>query len=178
MHNLSIAIPIEGELLSVVTAAQALLQEQFGIKFQKHNQIYPHINLISGKVKDLNSLDPIFEKLPKLQKLDVESNGLGIFLGNSVSIFVRYLVTSNMLSLRSYFFENKSCWLSIDQTTHITFWLPKTTIAYRDISLMNLSRISLELSNFDFYKFFEIKSLSIIEFYESKEENETFSIKI
>ena len=54
--QISISILIDKKSFEEIYTAQNILKNELGIQFQMNNQVCPHVNLFSGKVKKIDFL--------------------------------------------------------------------------------------------------------------------------
>ena len=164
MKCMSVAIRVENTLKTKICKAQDLIQSKFGVKFQKQNQSFPHINLISGEVADVGQVYSLIDSISLPDPQLVSSIGLGCFLTPSPTVFVRYEASKNILSIRNQLFKNIKFWTSIDYTVNEKIWIPKTTIACNDVEVFDLSKICTELTVLDFSSNFRLEALVALEY--------------
>ena len=170
MKCMSVSIRVENTLKTQIYQAQDLIQRKFGVQFQKQNQVFPHINLISGKVADVGKVYSLLDSISVPNSKMISPIGLGCFLTPSPTIFVRYELTKNVSFIRSQLFKETNFWNSIDYTVKKEFWLPKTTLACKDIKLFNFSDICAELLLLDFSSNFKLEALVVLEYSDNQAE--------
>ena len=174
MINISINVPLEGKALYSVLLAQDILHKKMNISFQKNNQSIPHVNLLSGKIREieLQRLKIDIEKLNKKiikNNFKMKANGLGVFILDRPVIYMRhyylrfFLVIRRCLTLEKYFNV-------IDNSTLTKFWMPKTTIAHKDTNSEDLTNILLLLKQINFYEDSKINKINLSSFASDKPE--------
>ena len=174
MINISINIPLQGKALDSVLIAQKILNEEMNISFQKRNQSVPHINLLSGKITQIDiqrlKTDIIkFNKKIIRKNFNIKTNGLGVFIIDKPVIYVRYYRFRLFLAIRRFLTLGKY-FNTLDNSTATKIWTPKTTIAHKDTSLENLSNILLLLNKINFYEDFNVKKINLTSFSSNKPE--------
>ncbi len=171
MLNLSVSIAIEGKLLSNILLFQDILEDKYGIKFQKYHQAIPHINIYAGKVSNFNEIlnyIKMYDFNSFKKKLTVV--GLGAFLEKKPVIYIRYLNSMNLLRFRYDVMAKSKIWLLEDTTSSQEIWFPKTTIALRDTNYNFISNFDNFIKNFNFKKEMIIKRILLIEYAKGKKE--------
>ena len=174
MINISINVPLQGKALDSVLIAQKILNEEMNISFQKRNQSVPHINLLSGKITQIDiqrlKTDIIkFNKKIIRKNFNIKTNGLGVFIIDKPVIYVRYYRFRLFLAIRRFLTLGKY-FNNLDNSTATKIWTPKTTIAHKDTSLENLSNILLLLNRINFYEDFKVKKINLTSFSSNKPE--------
>ena len=174
MINISINVPLQGKALDSVLIAQKILNEEMNISFQKRNQSVPHINLLSGKITQIDiqrlKTDIIkFNKKIIRKNFNIKTNGLGVFIIDKPVIYVRYYRFRLFLAIRRFLTLGKY-FNTLDNSTATKIWTPKTTIAHKDTSLENLSNILLLLNRINFYEDFKVKKINLTSFSSNKPE--------
>ena len=174
MINISINVPLQGKALDSVLIAQKILNEEMNISFQKRHQSVPHINLLSGKITQIDiqrlKTDIIkFNKKIIRKNFNIKTNGLGVFIIDKPVIYVRYYRFRLFLAIRKFLTLGKY-FNTLDNSTTTKIWTPKTTIAHKDTSLENLSNILLLLNKINFYEDFKVKKINLTSFSSNKPE--------
>ncbi len=174
MINISINVPLEGKALYSVLLAQDILHKKMNISFQKNNQSIPHVNLLSGKVREIE-LQRLKIETGKLNKkiiknnFKIKTNGLGVFILDRPVIYMRhyhfrfFLVIRKCLTLGKFF-------NAIDNSTLTKSWIPKTTIAHKDTNSEDLTNIFLLLRKINFYEDFKVNKINLTSFSSDKPE--------
>ena len=174
MINISINVPLQGKALDSVLIAQKILNEEMNISFQKRHQSVPHINLLSGKITQIDiqrlKTDIIkFNKKIIRKNFNIKTNGLGVFIIDKPVIYVRYYRFRIFLAIRRFLILGKY-FNTLGNSTTTNIWTPKTTIAHKDTSLENLSNILLLLNRINFYEDFKVKKINLTSFSSNKPE--------
>jgi len=161
----SISIPLNGEALLLARESQKILSEFLSIDSILKNNSLPHINLVSGTTRNIDQIFSIIKKLTFNRKKCTELFGLGVFLTPNPLLYLRFKNSPFVEELRfALIDETISLWESIDYSVSNDIWIPKSTIAYSDLSLINLSDALISLKHINFKLKMEITELSIIEF--------------
>ena len=166
--QISISILIDKKSFEEIYTAQNILKNELGIQFQMNNQVCPHVNLFSGKVKKIDFLLDI-KKIEFPKKIVLKSCGLALFLKKSPVLFVRY-ENCKYFSLIRKELSRLDFWVEKDKFAKKKFWLPKTTIALKDLKYNHLSKTIKTLSEINFEKTIYCNSLLIIEYHDGKKE--------
>ena len=121
------------------------------------------INLVSNKIQDITETTNFFK---------IKTNGLGVFLSENINIYLRWGNNIEMMTFKKKI-ENllKQIWVQNLNHNDTYTWLPKTSLAFKDIKYSDLS--SIDFGNLKIKdKTMDVKSLSLIKFEEGKKEQE------
>lgn len=141
--KLSISIPLEGKMLKEVNLLIKNLKKKYNLNFINDKSCRPHINLFSGVTSQYQAIKKILDKNKKKFKIKkINTNGFGVFLGKKSTIYLRFKNNKNFNIIRGILLRNKKYWKKIDSTVLENDWLPKTTIAHKDLNLSSLSIVS------------------------------------
>lgn len=141
--KLSISIPLEGKLLREINLLILNLKKKYNLNFISNKNCRPHINLFSGVTNQHEMIKKILIKnKKKIKRKILNTNGFGLFLGKENTIYLRFKHNENFKIIRNILLNNKRYWKKIDDTVLEQDWLPKTTIAHKDLSLNSLSIVS------------------------------------
>jgi len=162
--KIAITIPVAGDLLEVIYRAQKILYEKYKICYQFNMQAVPHINLFSGKVRDIEVLKILVDEIILNNKYEIESNGLGIFISKSPVIYIRYKVSEIMLSIRKKMQDQIFLWKSIDESVDRSLWVPKTSIVTNDMKINQLSSVLKSISELNFNHEFKVSKINMIDY--------------
>jgi hypothetical protein len=90
---------------------------------------------------------------------------------------MRFTNSVFLRELRKYLFtKTLPFWDTLDNSVDDDIWIPKSTLAYRDFSLNELSKALICLEEINIHCRMEITELSVIEFTENEREVVRISI--
>lgn len=176
MKNFAIAFGFKGKLCGNIYKSWRILEEKFNIKYISSYDI-PHLTILAG---DTKKIEVIFEclKNEKIKKFKIFSPGLGIFANEKPNLYIRWdrsehllKNSKNITNIVFNLFEN------IHETSNFcsSKWVPKTTVAWKDLSYDNISSIYNEI-NFLFKKSYTI--VDSIYFFDLSNNSLTHKIKL
>ncbi|MBD1171858.1 hypothetical protein IDH07_04270 [Pelagibacterales bacterium SAG-MED04] len=173
--KISISIPLTGKFLILAKKILDKLEKKFGIKFINNKNCRPHINLFSGITNDEKSIKEFIAKnLNILKNKKIEFNGLGVFLNQNPTIYLRFKKINEFFNFRKKL-DNKRFWIKSDFSVSENNWIVKSTIVHKDLKLDKLSKISKFLLNQKFPKKMLINEIVLIDY--TKEELEIDKFK-
>jgi 2'-5' RNA ligase len=171
--NIAIAIDLIDEVLEEYLKTLNLLDSKYNINYIKQSQEKPHITLCVGKIN--TEVKHHFIKLVEdfcivHKEFTLETNGCALFLNSELNLFIRWhpsnVLKEFKLNLEEYL---KSFWEENIEYNQFSYWIPKTSIAYKDLTYINLNKI--DFLNIDFSnKKMMAKNISIIQFEKEKKE--------
>lgn len=177
--NVGICISVEGKIKDETLKACKILKDEFNARYICETGTCPHLTLSIGQCykKDYEKLCTTLKNtLEHTKKFKLKSSGLGIFLSDSPVLYIRYLRSKKLLSLKKSIDESlKDIWLPDKQYNSEEVWLPKSTIAFRDMPINKITSIANKLKNKSFVKEVYANNVSIILF---DENNEKYDFKI
>jgi 2'-5' RNA ligase len=184
MKYFAITIDLNQELEKLAREAWLLLEEQFSIQFISKNSPCPHFAIESDLVGDEKKvLEIIQEVASHTPPFAIKGNGLGVFVGQTPVIHIRWVNNNSLIDLRKKFGEafNKQC-----HAPHSTIsgykdnpdWLPKTTLAYKDSSYENLSDVLKLLQPLSFDSKLEVSQLTLYEYAEGNPEKHLSTVSL
>ena len=177
MKKYGIAIPLSGKVLSLAKKKQKKIYAAMSIKSSWIYGADPHINLISGRTENIENIICSINKFRYKKNKYCEYLGLGILITPEPLIYMRFTKSEFLRDLRLYLFnETLPLWDNLTNTVRNNMWIPKSTLAYKDFSMNDLSKIMLLLNEKSFKLKMEIKELSVINF--TKQEYEVERINI
>lgn len=183
MRYLAIAIDLNGEIEKLAREAWRLLKENFSVNFISTNSPCPHITLESGIYGNLNSLLAVIKEVAThTAPFHIKANGLGVFIGESPVVHIRWLNNASLLNLRQAFMmkllekASEVPYSSIAGYQSNIDWLPKTTLAYKDTSLETLSETLKVLSPLPFNCSLEVTKLTLYEYSDGNPEKQLDNI--
>jgi len=173
--KISISIPLTGKFLILSKKILNKLEKKFGVKFINNKNCRPHINLFSGIINDEKSTKKFIAKNIKILKgKKINFNGLGIFLNQNPTIYLRFKKIDEFFNFRKKL-DNKKFWIKTDFSVSEDNWIAKSTIAHNDLNIDNLNKISKFLLSQKFPKKMLINEIIFIDY--TKEEIEVDKFK-
>lgn len=170
--NIAICINLVDNLKLDVKKTQNYLEKK-SINFQKKNQSNSHITLCIGQVnkKDLNLIIVrLREVLATFNLFKIKTNGLGLFLKDNINLHIRWNKNKNLIKLKNSIEKKlKSIWKENLKYNNRYVWIPKTSLAYKDLNYLSLNQIDFSLIDFNKKEMY-VKEVSIIEFNLNKKE--------
>ena len=165
----SVSIPLGGNALSIAKKTQKILSESLRIESILKNNSPPHINLVSGTTKNIEKIISAIQKLNFNNDKYTELIGLGVLLTPNPLLYLRFKNSAFFREIRYRIIKKTlHLWESIDQTALDDIWIPKSTLAYNDLSLINLSDALINLKHINFKALMEVEELKIIDFTEKE----------
>ena len=173
--NIAVVVKLRDDVLDEYKIIIDDLDENYNIKFIKNSQDIPHITLCIGKI-DYSDLGSIIDNLDKIlsnfKTFTITTNGLGLFLSEQDNLFIRWKKNKCLMSLKESLEINlKTLWIEDLEYNTTSHWIAKTSLAYEDMSTLNLGYI-----NRCKYKFLKenmlVKEISIVKFEVNKKEEE------
>lgn len=175
--NYSISINLNGQALENVQYCQNILKDKFSITYMSEKSVQPHINIISGESNKINSIINILKGFNPPPDRSTNIIGLGILLTPAPLLYLRFTNTVFLQQLRKYIYKNTSTmWSKLDETTDKNFWIPKSTIAFRDFSVQQISGVIDSLDSIKFQCLMSMEELCIMECLDQEIEIERFKI--
>lgn len=151
-QNYAIIIPLIGQIGKVAFQMWDDLDKEFNINYLKKRSPAPHLTLTAGQsLTEVNvMLDRLKLFIANQRPFTIESNGLGMLMLASPLIYIRWHFSNELnnlyTSVSSYFKESIDVLgSSVEQKT----WIPKTTIAFKDITYEDLPKIIGKLHSYD-----------------------------
>ena len=129
-----------------------ILFQKHGIKYLSTHSACPHITISAGKCADAESFKQAVRScLPQCMPITIQANGLGIFVKETPVIYIRWLLSRELMDMRMSFQKSLVTLFSeSDKTTSEEVWLPKSTLAINDVTY---DQLPLVLNEFKSYKF-------------------------
>tara|TARA_B100001057_G_C22422817_1_gene784222 strand:+ start:148 stop:681 length:534 start_codon:yes stop_codon:yes gene_type:complete len=177
MKKYSVSIPLSNEVYNLAKSCQQKIYNSISIKSSWIHGAEPHINLISGTT---NNIDNVINSIKEFQYTDkkyCEAIGLGVLITPDPLIYLRFTHSVFLRELRHFLFrETLPLWNSITDTVKENIWMPKSTIAYKDFKINDLSKAILSLKDMKYQLMMEINELSIIDFTDKEHEIKRINI--
>ncbi len=185
MKYFAIVIDLNGELEKLAREAWHLLKEQFSIHFISTNSPCPHITLESGFRGNQTSVLAVTKEVAsKTAPFSITANGLGVLICESPVVYIRWINNDSLFNLRQTFMKklsertSKTPHSSIEGYQSNIDWLPKTTLAYKDISIDTLSETLKVLSPLVFNCTLEVTKLTLYEYSDGNPEKQLDTISL
>lgn len=146
--KIAITLSFKGDLYNKINLSWKILDQDFNINFLSKNNYKPHITLYAGEIrnKNIKEIKDLLEKL-KLKKFQLKSPGIAIFADKKPNLFIRW---ENNFILRKYrkIIKDKLKKFIIRENTFTKdkIWIPRTSIAYKDINYEDLGMIRKKIS--------------------------------
>ena len=137
----AISFGFKGKIYSDIQKFWNFLETKLNIKFMSNNHAPPHITVIAGEIKNIEKVFMILSKM-KIKKFYLTSPGLGIFANNYPNLYIRW-ERSDSLMINSEKIRKKTSkyFKKLYQVSDNSFWVPKTTLAWKDLKYKNLGNI-------------------------------------
>ena len=177
MKKYSISIPLSGEVYRHAKTCQKKIYDSMSIKSTWTHNAEPHINLISGSTNDIDNIVNSIKKFKLKNNKSCELLGLGVLLTPDPLIYMRFTNSVFLRELRfSLFNETLPLWSDLTNTVKDDIWMPKSTLAYKDFALNDLSKALISLNGIKFQSSMEISELCLIDFTDHEHEIKRISL--
>ena len=142
----AITIGFSGKILNEIKSFKKSLKKD-DVKFMYYDHALPHITVLAGET-NLSNQKKIFIKLKKekIKKFKLSSPGLGVLANKFPNLYVRWeyskILKKNLDQIYknfSHFFKNKNFFS--ENCSNSDNWIPKTTIAWKDLKYDDLGYI-------------------------------------
>ena len=171
LKKYSIAIPLNSEAYNFAKKCQQRLHNSLSISSVLINNSDPHINIIAGSTNNIDNVISLLHKTSFKHKQFTDFIGLGVLLTPDPLIYMRFTNSVFLRELRKYLFtKTLPFWDTLINSVDEDIWIPKSTLAYRDFSLNELSKALICLEEININCRMEITELSVIEFTENERE--------
>ncbi|MDP6426314.1 MAG: hypothetical protein QF443_04930 [Dehalococcoidia bacterium] len=167
IRNYAIVVNLTGNMLAATLDGWDVLRKIFHIKYISSRSPCPHITLSAGSC-NLNETDVVRlvkEIATDVKSFEISGNGLGVFVVETPVVYVRWLLSDKLDNLHTLVHgDMKRIWSKFE--THYTqeMWLPKTTLAFHDISYPKLPLVLEELKKIEFKQSMLVQNLSLLTF--------------
>ncbi len=138
---LAITLSLSGKDYKKILQSWNILKNKYNIKFISSRSPKPHITIISGYIKNLSLIKKKIRRI-YFKRFILRSAGLGVFLMENPLIYIRW--EKNLYLTKLYELVDKNFNEKIFKKTKFSgsfYWVPKTTIAYKDFKIKNLDKI-------------------------------------
>ena len=142
---IAITLSFENKFNKELLKCWAILKDQHKIKYISSRSERPHIALLSGYVNDLDKFIKALKKI-NTRKFYLKTRGLGLFFNEKPLLYIRWEQNIDIIRLYQVF-DKKLNFFFINNNMYSKFssWVPKTTLAYRDLEFKDLSKIEKKL---------------------------------
>jgi len=171
MKKYSIAIPLSDHVYNLAKECQQRIYDSTSIESARIHVAEPHINLISGTSNNINDVICSINKFHFNNCKFCELLGIGVLITPNPLIYMRFTNSVFLRELRFYLF-NKTLplWDEINNSVQDDIWIPKSTLAFKDLTLNDLSKALISLKDLKFNFRMEISEISVIDFTENEHE--------
>tara|TARA_Y100000389_G_C17468010_1_gene527495 strand:+ start:2384 stop:2917 length:534 start_codon:yes stop_codon:yes gene_type:complete len=177
MKKYSVSIPLSDEAYNLAKSCQHLIYDSLSIKSLRTHVAEPHINLISGATNYIDDVVNIIKGFQYTEKKFCEVIGLGVLITPDPLIYLRFTHSVFLRELRHFLFrETLPLWDTLTGTVKDDIWIPKSTLAYKDFKINDLSKAILSLKGMKYQLMMKINELSIIDFTDKEHEIKRISI--
>ena len=143
----AITLSLSGKDYKKILQSWDILKNKYKVDYISSRSPGPHITIISGYIKNLSLIKKKINKI-NFKRFILRSAGLGVFLMESPLIYIRWKKNSSLTKLCELVDENfNEKIFKKAKFSGSFYWVPKTTIAYRDFKIKNLNKIFKSLSN-------------------------------
>ena len=171
MKNYSISIPLSGEVYRLAKECQKKIYGAISIKSTWIHNAEPHLNLISGTTNDIDNIIKSVKKFEFEHGKYCDLLGIGVLITPNPLIHMRFTSSLFLKEFRlNLFNETLQFWDSLTNTVNDDMWMPKSTLAFKDFTLNDLTKALIPLKDMKFQLRMEISEISIIDFTEHEHE--------
>ena len=143
--NCAIALGVTGDFERKINKAWKILSK-VQIKYVSTNHSKPHIALTAGTTANVGEIISIIKKM-KLKKFEISSPGLGIFANEEPNMHIRWNNSYEMIGLKKKIdIKINKKFYNFFENTKLSNWVPKTTLAWKDLKYSKLSQIIKNLN--------------------------------
>ena len=143
----AITLRLKGQYYNKILKSWSILDKKLKINYLSSRSPKPHITVISGYSKNEIQIIKKVQRV-KIKKFSIKSIGLGLLLKNEPLVYVRWEMNDEIKKLHQKIVKNFNKKL-FKQTkfTKDPYWLPKTSIAYKDFKLKEVKTVYKYLKN-------------------------------
>ena len=143
--NCAIVLGVTGDFERKINKAWKILSK-VQIKYVSTNHSKPHIALTAGTTANVGEIISIIKKM-KLKKFEISSPGLGIFANEEPNMHIRWNNSYEMIGLKKKIdIKINKKFYNFFENTKLSNWVPKTTLAWKDLKYSKLSQIIKNLN--------------------------------
>lgn len=171
--NIAIVIDLVDDVLTQYMKIVNDLDNYLNINFIKKSQQKPHCTLCVGEVK-IDELDDFVKEVKTFcsnyKIFEIETNGYGIFLNTDLNLFLRWKLGDEFIKFKTELeMYLKLVWNPDIRYNQFSYWIPKTSLGYKDLTYSKLKEIDFDSFKFNHMKML-VKQISIIKFEDGKSE--------
>lgn len=162
-EHIAAVIELGGPMHDEAMNAMKALQQRFGIDFILNGAAAPHIMLSSGRCGDAGAVvESLRSALADTGPFDLTADGLGIFVRETPVVHVRWRATDELAALQRACASTlaRSCQEQGAYTSPVE-WQAKATLAFNDISYVQLSDVLEVLRTFDFTQVMRVEHVAV-----------------
>lgn len=171
-RNYAIVINLGGNMLVAARKGWYALRDKFHVEYISSRSSCPHITLSAGNctLPETDVVGLVKEIAAGVRSFEISGRGLGIFVLETPLVYVRWVLSGELNDLYAMFQGSlKGIWGELETSYSPEMWLPKTTLAFRDISYDQLPKVLAELQKFEFAQPMLVQKLSLLAFGEQGE---------
>lgn len=172
---ISITLSFEDKFNNKLLKCWSILKNQYKIKYISSRSKKPHISLLSGYVNSTNEIINILTK-KDTKPFYLNTRGLGLFFSEKPLLFIRWQQNKDIIDLYKVLDKELNLFF-IEKNSHTKFsnWIPKTTLAYKDLKFKDLEKIEKKLRFINQEKKVLIKKIDLMVVDEKKGEKILFT---
>ncbi len=159
----AIVLGVTGKFEKKILKSWKILKK-INIRYVSLNHYKPHIAVTAGDTNDIDGIILTIKKM-NIKKFSISSPGLGIFANQSPNLHIRWNLNDQIIKIKNKIdFKTKNKFINFTQNTKIHNWVPKTTLAWKDLNYYKFSKI-YKLINFMFNSdILDVKYIYVIDF--------------
>jgi hypothetical protein len=172
---ISITLSFEDKFNNKLLKCWSILKNQYKIKYISSRSKKPHISLLSGYVNSTNKIINILTK-KDTKPFYLNTRGLGLFFSEKPLLYIRWQQNKDIIDLYKVLDKELNLFF-IEKNSHTKFsnWIPKTTLAYKDLKFKDLKKIEKKLRFINIEKKVLIKKIDLMVVDEKKGEKILFT---
>ena len=172
---ISITLSFEDKFNNKLLKCWSILKNQNKIKYISSRSKKPHISLLSGYVNSTNEIINILTK-KDTKPFYLNTRGLGLFFSEKPLLYIRWQQNKDIIDLYKVLDKELNLFF-IEKNSHTKFsnWIPKTTLAYKDLKFKDLEKIEKKLRFINQEKKVLIKKIDLMVVDEKKGEKILFT---
>lgn len=164
----AIAFGYTGKIYKEIKKTWIFLENHLKIKFMSQNHAPPHITVIAGEIKNDKKIIDNLKKI-KIKKFRLISPGLGIFANEHPNLYIRWELNRKLIKNSEKIRKNVMPYFKkLFQSPNNSLWVPKTTLAWKDLKYQNLNYIFKNLGYMFKKKNVLISFIYLIDFTENE----------
>ena len=170
MRKYAITLGFTGKLFEGLIKAGNILSKEMNVNyiFSAHAKL--NIPIVAGETNKLELITKMIKRI-KYKKFKLKMLGFGVFANKKPLLYLRWEQNSDLLKLVQLINKRTSNLFNkkIDYYGGIpSFWVPKTSIAYKDFKYSQLELILKKINFLHNSKYAMINSIDLIDFTEEK----------